>query len=131
MIIDQNAQDYRNNRLFLILENYLYCEVTRRCGPHKPRRTNTNRIKPMALLPHTDKTTNKSLSETWSDADTLGRPSTISPECLDRYLQNARHLRANAFRELFRGRKISTASDTLRTRLPTCDERFGANQVTA
>ncbi|MEM6901645.1 MAG: hypothetical protein AAF556_00220 [Pseudomonadota bacterium] len=73
----------------------------------------------MALRAQTDKTT----GETWFGDAFFGRPSDLSPECIDQYMRHARRLRASAFHGLMAGNTANDATDEMRGRLPGCADR--------
>lgn len=73
----------------------------------------------MALKQQIDQAT----GETWYGEKFFGRPSDLSPECLEQYMQHARRLRASAFHGLMAGKAANDASDKMRQKLPGCAEQ--------
>lgn len=66
----------------------------------------------------------------WTDGTMFTRTSDLSPECIERYIQRGRNMRALAFRAMLKGENGAEANDTKRATLKNCASRFGHNPQT-
>lgn len=63
----------------------------------------------------------------WTDGSIFTSTSDLSPECIEKYIQRGRTMRAVAFKAMMYGESGAAANDAKRATLSNCKNRFGPN----
>jgi|AACY02.2.fsa_nt_gi hypothetical protein len=72
-------------------------------------------------------TQNSPNTNRWIDGTMFTSTSDLSAECIERYIQRGRTMRATAFRAMIKGESGAEANDTKRATLKNCASRFAPN----